>query len=307
MYNITLYQIYVFLSVAEHLNISKAADSLYISQPSISKTIRRLEDSTGFKLFIRNNRGLSLTPEGEYLYSKFAVPYSNIIQSIQYASRMSKKYGKTIQIGYPSTYDASQDYDKLRALIAGFAQINPDIELIENLYEFSELMHSLITGQSDIVFLPSFVLSDLRGISTKPVCRSRMCLAMSSSHKLASGDTLILPEPETEIFYTIPYNDDIAAISYTVSQLALYGIIPKEVRTVPNFQSLIRIIRQGKGMGLCGYFSKTSDSDKIKYYPMPITKNTPYLTAAWRTDDISPYAQAFVDMIPDNPDDMTVF
>ena len=35
-------------------------------------------------------------------------------------------------------------------------------------------------------------------------------------------------------------------------------VIPKEVRTVPNFQSLIRIIKQGKGMGLCGYFSKTS-------------------------------------------------
>ena len=157
------------------------------------------------------------------------------------------------------------------------------------------------------MFLPSFVLSELRGISTKPVCRSRMCLAMSSSHPLAAGSSLTLPEPETEIFYTIPYNDDITAISYTVSQLALYGIIPKEVRTVPNFQSLIRIIKQGKGMGLCGYFSKTSDSDKIKYYPMPITQNTPYLTAAWRTDDISPYAQAFIDMIPDNPDDMSVF
>lgn len=64
--NLSLYK--VFYTVANTGNISKAAAELYISQPAISKSIRKLEQSLNVTLFSRNSRGVQLTEEGEVLY-----------------------------------------------------------------------------------------------------------------------------------------------------------------------------------------------------------------------------------------------
>ena len=47
----------IFYAVASLGNISRAADALYISQPAISKSINKLEEGLGIKLFIRNSKG----------------------------------------------------------------------------------------------------------------------------------------------------------------------------------------------------------------------------------------------------------
>ena len=64
--NLNLYQI--FYEVAGCRNFSVAAKKLYISQPAVSKSISRLEESLNTTLFHRSSRGVSLTPEGELLY-----------------------------------------------------------------------------------------------------------------------------------------------------------------------------------------------------------------------------------------------
>ena len=71
MYKINFQQMEYFLSVAEKLNFTEAAKSLYISQPSLSKQISLLEEELGFALFIRNKRSVRLTPAGEVLNRKW--------------------------------------------------------------------------------------------------------------------------------------------------------------------------------------------------------------------------------------------
>ena len=65
----TLSSYRIFYAVANTGNISKAAKELYISQPAISKSIQKLEENVGVKLFTRSSRGVTLTPEGELLYT----------------------------------------------------------------------------------------------------------------------------------------------------------------------------------------------------------------------------------------------
>ena len=65
--NLSSYRI--FYTVANTKNISKAAKELYISQPAISKSIQKLEESLGTKLFERSSRGVALTDSGELLYT----------------------------------------------------------------------------------------------------------------------------------------------------------------------------------------------------------------------------------------------
>lgn len=64
--NLSKYKI--FLSVAEYQSISRAADTLYISQPAVSMTIKKLEENLGTTLFLRKSRGVALTDSGRILY-----------------------------------------------------------------------------------------------------------------------------------------------------------------------------------------------------------------------------------------------
>lgn len=59
-----------FYYVAKYHSISLAANSLELTQPSVSNTIRRLEEDLGCKLFVRTRNGMKLTGEGETLWTK---------------------------------------------------------------------------------------------------------------------------------------------------------------------------------------------------------------------------------------------
>lgn len=67
-----------FYMVAKHKNISKAAEALYISQPAISKSLSKLEESLGCTLFQRTSRGVTLTTEGTILYERIKEAFQAI-------------------------------------------------------------------------------------------------------------------------------------------------------------------------------------------------------------------------------------
>lgn len=63
----TFQQLRVFLVVADHGHIGRAAETLYLAQPSVSRHIRALETAVGRPLFLRTHRGVELTPAGHQL------------------------------------------------------------------------------------------------------------------------------------------------------------------------------------------------------------------------------------------------
>ncbi|SHH54988.1 DNA-binding transcriptional regulator, LysR family [Sporobacter termitidis DSM 10068] len=300
MYNITFQQLATFFAVAERMNITEAASALYISQSSVSKTIQRLEEGIEVKLFVRTNRGLTLTPAGEYLYANFRTPYNSMCKMVRHAKSMTKK--KILRIGYPSTYDSSEDYDKLKRLISDYAAAHPDIELDEGLYDFLELKQAISFGDVDIAFTHDFIFSDLPNVTVRRIFKSRVCLAMSAKHPLAALESekqIDRTALENEVFYTIPFSNEVVDKKRTLVTLSRFGITPKDVHFVQNFQSLIRVLRQGKGMSVCGYFQKAPGHEEIRFFDMPPSGNDPFLAAAWRTNEVSGEARDFIGILPD--------
>lgn len=68
----------IFYYAAKYKNLTQAAEALHNNQPNISRTVRLLEHELGCTLILRSNRGISLTPEGERLYSHVKVAVEHL-------------------------------------------------------------------------------------------------------------------------------------------------------------------------------------------------------------------------------------
>ena len=95
--NIELYKI--FYVVAKLLNISKAAQELYISQPAVTMNIKKLEDTLGTILFIRNKRGVTLTNEGKVLYEHVKMAMESLKAGENKLEGLKTLENGTIRIG----------------------------------------------------------------------------------------------------------------------------------------------------------------------------------------------------------------
>ena len=123
----TITQITHFIAVADTLSFTHAANMLYVSQPAISKSVSKLEESLGFKLFERNDSALVLTAAGETMYdffTKTSIEFQAITDDIRAAALHPVS---TIRLGCPETWDPSLFYSRVESF---FSQKHPKTKLI---------------------------------------------------------------------------------------------------------------------------------------------------------------------------------
>ena len=96
----TLQQIHYVLTVAASGSMNKAAEELFISQPSLTNAIKDLESEIGIKIFLRTSRGVILTKEGEefLLYSRqLYQQYELMERKYLFKGAVKRKFGVSTQ------------------------------------------------------------------------------------------------------------------------------------------------------------------------------------------------------------------
>lgn len=124
MKNLTLRQIRIFISVAEHLHFKRAAQSLFLSAPAVSMQIRQIEDDLGMPLFDREGKAVSLTTAGEYFLA-YARRISSILREAEdLFSRLNRLEGGRLTVGMVSTAEYF-----VPQLLARFRREHPHIDI----------------------------------------------------------------------------------------------------------------------------------------------------------------------------------
>ncbi len=178
-----LYQLRYFLSVVETGSFTKAAERAFVTQPTLSAGIQKLEASLGVRLFNRSNRRVYLTEAG----ARFVERAKAILHQCNLAEREvhETKAPKVLRLGVLMTIPCAL----LERLLGGFRRAEPDvvIELFEGTEQ--ELLNRLESGGMDVA------LSLLRGPvavgrdrPTPPVVlfEEGYVLAVNAAHPLAS-------------------------------------------------------------------------------------------------------------------------
>ena len=101
--NVDLELYKIFYYVAKNHNITKTANELHVTQPSVSKAIKNLEEQLGCTLFIRNKYGVDLTEEGKVFYEKIKDAFSIIKSAEDSLDNMLNLNEGVINIGASNT------------------------------------------------------------------------------------------------------------------------------------------------------------------------------------------------------------
>lgn len=274
-----LLQLKYFAECARTENFSQVAKKYMVPQPSISKTIKKLETELGVNLFDRHGKQISLNANGHYFYEKVSIALENINQGI---AHFQLPLNSNIVI-YPQ---AGGRFVSL--LIADFLLSNNNIFV-------STVGNHPETKEPDFDF--TFIQDSNYDINyTKlDLMEDEIIVIVPKVHPLSQYSKLDIKDLSNESF--IGYYRSIGLRDFTDNYCQKYGgFTPKMIFETHDYSAIRYMLDKGKGISLMPKkFFELQHSEKVVLVPL---KNKVYrtLSIAWHQDKVlSPSEKCFLE------------
>jgi len=183
-----------FLAVAEDLHFRKAAERLYISQPGLSRQIKKMEDELGIQLFERHNRKVTLTQAGTYLRDEYQTIIKSLIKVQNHAQLLHKGQEGDLKIGYIGSAMHKIIPEFLLNIKKQFPNIHVNLQEMDNLVQTA----SILDQDIDI----GFVRMDRvpRGVEIRPIYEETFSLVIPKNHLINKNNFKDLSQLKDEPF-----------------------------------------------------------------------------------------------------------
>lgn len=191
-----IYQLKVFLEVAQHLSFTAAADALNLTQPAVSAKIKSLEASLGTELFNRLGRKIELTVVGNYLLEMGPSLLALEDRLTREIERIKQGEFNRLTIGCTATVASGW----LPKFLFAYRQKYPEIDVQCLPFEDVELLHQAMTSEKVDVGFAETDLSSFEDIDSVPVDSFQYCLMVAADHRLAQSEWLSLKALTSEIW-----------------------------------------------------------------------------------------------------------
>lgn len=179
---VSIQRLPVFLSAAEHLNFTRAAEEQCISQTAVSQQIKLLEQELGYALFVRGKRGVSLTPAGEVFYRQCRQLMIRYNGAAAQGKKVALGNATDLRIGYAGAYELWTIVSQIRK----YHRQHPEAEIEFQLGSNQSLLSGLAEGQLDMAVLSGFGVELGKELDSR-VTLSDPCMVMiSASYPLAA-------------------------------------------------------------------------------------------------------------------------
>jgi DNA-binding transcriptional LysR family regulator len=297
-FKISIQQIEIFLTVARCKSISTAARKLYISQPAVSKWLHEMEETLGKQLFIRSNRGITLSSEGELLYAELHASYHKFRVMLERLVLSGSAYKKQDALNIGTQHDPDTIY-AMYAFIDLLKNRHPEIKVFSELYSFQELYDKLSYGELDFAFTFS-------GGEVEPAIE----LEMSPLYRVerffwlpAEWDA----PTETEMDFEFLKGKDLLIetknnLNDAIIACRAHGFTPAHVRYVNSFLLLAYLISTGEGFTVWSQYPPEVFSRRLRIVPFLNAANVPptNILAVWRKGYASEMQAKAIDVVKDS-------
>ena len=181
----TTKQIDCCIELAHTLNFSRAAENMFVSQPTLTYQIRLLEEEVGFPIFERSGKGAALTPAGAQFVSFLAGMREELKRAVEQGQNFSATYRDSISIGLM----VRQAVYFLPEAIRLFTETNGDVQ-ITPVFRYENGVESFLRNETDILFALREQTKQIPGIAVHELFESRVYLIADRGDPLAGKDVI---------------------------------------------------------------------------------------------------------------------
>ncbi|MEW5249880.1 HTH-type transcriptional regulator CysB [Microbulbifer discodermiae] len=240
-----LQQLRYIWEVAHHdLNVSATAQSLFTSQPGISKQIRLLEDELGVEIFARSGKHLTrVTPAGEAILKTAGEIMRKVENIKQVAQEFSNDRRGSLSIATTHT----QARYALPAVIKSFITRYPEVSLHMNQGTPMQISEMAADGTADFA-IATEALELFSDLVMMPVYRWNRCVLVPRDHPLCSTSKLTLEEVAEHPIVTYVFG--FTGRSKLDEAFLQKGLSPKVVFTAADADVIKTYVRLGLGIGI---------------------------------------------------------
>ncbi len=236
-------QINCFLAVARERSFTRAANSLYISQPAISRSISKLEDELGFQLFERRESMLTLTTHGAQMYDFFVRTKAEFDELVTDIRSQVKSPEKQISIGCPETWNPTFFHSRIAAR---FTADYPDVRLSIASYRLADLITRLQSGKLDVGLSHDFYSPNVPGVTAQFLTYSGCGVIYSREH---FGNVKSLKDFCSTDFLLFDTDIEKKFSGIIKGLCSGYGFTPK-IKNIGNMTSALFDVACGRGIML---------------------------------------------------------
>lgn len=275
-----------FVAVAEHGQVSAAAEALHVAQPAVSQTIRQLERVLGVSLFDRTPRGVTLTEAGADILPQARAALQSSEDALHTARAHVREQSRRLAVGFlpPLTRIASE-------ILTAFEQAQPIIDVALRQVGFALDVAPVRTREVDLAFV--WAAADTPEVTLETLTEEPrvVCLAadspLASQRRLTFADVEDLPVPALPAGFTQELADYLHLAELRRRPAAQADLAPSSV------EEIVWLITSGRSVclgpaSLAEMFARPG----VAIVPLADVDPVP-IALARRTDDRRPAVRAF--------------
>ena len=282
-----------FLTLANTLNYTEAADRLYITQSALSRLILQMEEELGVVLFARSRRGVELTPAGESFYNDSIKLLDLYSEGIARAKTAQKGESGRIRMGCHRTSTDPVVFDIIQKFTAAHKDILLDIKSMQT----SELIHALDVGTIDCAVTGGCPVTE--GIEKILIHPYQECLVVSKCHPLAGKKSISIQDLKDEKFVSMSRTSSSRGYDNIIGLGRDAGFTPHIEAEADSVPHLLDILAKGDAV--------TVLSDNYKYMAgehfafIPLSENyTTNMGFVYNVNNPNPCVAVIADFVRDN-------
>lgn len=297
--DISIYQIRMFLEVAERRSFTRAAMALNVEQPTLSKRIALLEQALDIRLLVRSTRPVKLTPEGEVLYRTWKKLDQQFEDSLNEADELRMMMQKTLKVAGADCLNIVSGVSHMRIrMLEEFPELKLDVVYTS----YSEWRAELESGEIDLMITlasASMLLPEHFAYEQIAVCDH--CICMLRSNPLSKRDHIEFRDLKDQRFLVMHPSQGPTHEMNVMHVCQTFGVTP-DVRSYRGSPHGLLSNLQENEVTVCDRFFRDFSNPLLKTFPVRNCYSG--LIAVWKKENNNPYIHSFVELLREYSDEL---
>lgn len=285
-----------FLIVAEQKSFTKAANKLFLSTSTVSKSVVYLEESLGVKLLNRSNQSVALTKCGELLVERGKDLIQEIEQLKSDLSQLVERTGRTLNIFRMNAFSP-----RFLSAYREYCNLYPDDAVQIYTHSPGGVSKALESGLADAgLVVDTEEEWNRRGFRTKVIGKDAFCAVVSLHHPLASENQVSIERIAAERILDLGpirpgYSEAVARahdrLNHTLSDMRA------NIVTFSNDETLLFQLKAGLGVRLMGKPAAMEFYPDMRHIDLKDFESDIQVFLAWKEENENPALKRFIELL----------